>query len=696
MVYFLLGLSGAADVGGSGSVRHVLLLAVLVAGMVGASAAYGPCERGRVRVDAADVNGEAVAIDGDVAVVGAGRRPGVAYVYRLIDGRWVEERVLTSTDGYGQFFGRSVSISGGVIVVGDSFAGPMASAGTAYVFRYGAGRWNQEARLVPYDLDFDDTFGISVGVSGDVAVVGADRDDDNGYESGSAYVFRFDGLRWIQTGKLVASDGAADDGFGYAVAIDGDVIVVGSPRHDVTGADSGAAYVFERSGDAWVERGRLTASDGGAGDLFGYSVSVSGESVLVGAFKHDSTDIETGAVYVFNRQSGAWVQRQMLTASDAEAGDWFGVSVSLRDDVAVVGASLDNGQAGTYSGSVYVFEFDGFEWVETSRLTPSAAWSVSHFGSSVGISGGHVVVGADDRHGVIGASAYTFDLTGDDCDGDGMCDDRNVGGYVFQAGSFRYSPVGSGVEHEFTLASPPEAVGDVIVSLTATSDLDHSNEWIDVRLEGVQVGSVFGETGRLCASPPDYAEITFGADLFNALRSDATVFTLVPSAGVNVPACSSASAAGVTVRYETKPAGDCNASGMLDVCDVSMGFSDDVDGDGVPDECGPCVTNADCSNGNVCRFVQCVADACHTRPSGYGDLVGLGGTCGPDGLVDLHDILAVVDAFAGRFAAGCSSINADVAGMGSSCRSDGVVDLIDVLAVLGAFSGNDPCCGTEQ
>ena len=414
---------------------------------------------------------------------------------------------------------------------------------------------------------------------------------------------------------------------------------------------------------------------------------------MVGSFRHRGNDGQTGAAYVFNRRSGEWSQGQKLIASDAKQGDWFGVSVSLRDDLAAVGATLVDGEAGDYSGSVYFLAFDGFEWTEISRITPSAAWGVSHFGSSVAVSGEHIIVGADDRLAVIPASAYAFDLAGDDCDGNHMCDDREMGGYPYQAGSFRFSPVGSGGEHDFILESPPEAIGEVGLTVNAVSDLDQPDERIDVWLEGVPVGSAFAATGGLCADPPDGAELTVGADLFNALRTDLMHITLVPSAAVSPLACADRSSAGITVRYEAKPAGDCNGNGVLDVCDVTGGISDDEDGDGVPDECGPCLTNADCSDGGVCRFVQCLANACRSRPASYGDLVGLGGTCGPDGTVDLHDVIAAVNAFQGVFVGGCSTINADLAGPRASCIADGVVDLLDILAVLGAFGGDDPCCG---
>lgn len=683
--------------GGAGSLKtsstRVLSLIGIIVSLGGPAGrtTVAQCQQQKLHLDATDVNGEA-AIDGDWAVVGAGRRPGVVNVYRLRDGRWVDDQVLSSEDMYGQFFGRSVAISGNVIVVGDSFAGPKASAGAAYVYRYADGKWTREAKLVPSDLDFDDTFGISVAVRGDVIVVGADRDDDAGDGSGSAYLFRFNGFFWARETKLVASDGEPGDGFGSSVAVDGDLVVVGAPRHDNLGIDSGAAYAFGYDGNTWIEEKKLTPSNGQAGDLFGYSVSASGDSLFVGAFRHHGVADETGAAYAFRFQQGSWFEEQTLTASDAEANDWFGVSVSLSGDRAVIGASLDNGQSGTYSGSVYVFEFNGFEWIEQNRITPSAAWGISHFGSSVALGGDQLLVGADDRLSHIPASAYAFDLEGGDCDDNRVCDDQDERGYLYQVSSFRFSPVGHGWTHEFILESPPEAASDVTLTLNATSDLDQPTEWIDVRLNETPVGRVFADTGSLCAHSHNHEELTVSADAYNALRTEQVVITLVASESVNPLACWNDSSLGVTVRYETIPAGDCNGNRVLDVCDLDMGTSNDADGNGIPDECFACSDNAECDDGDVCDFVQCVANVCRTRFAIYGDLVGVGETCGPDGLVDIHDIFAVFNAFQGEFAEGCSLINADLAAAGGRCVPDGIIDLADIFAVLDAFHGIDPCC----
>eukprot|EP01045_Picozoa_sp_COSAG04_P032303 COSAG04_NODE_6285_length_1365_cov_10.737757_1_plen_226_part_01 len=202
----------------------------------------------------------------------------------------------------------------------------------------GPGRW---PKLLASDGAGDDRFGYSVAVSGAVAVVGAYRNDDAGDGSGSAYVFeqQQDGS-WLEAQKLVASDGVGDDRFGYRVAVSGAVAVVGAYYDDDAGDDSGSAYVFERQPDgSWLEVQKLVASDGAGYDYFGCSVAVSGTVAVVGARLDDDAGDGSGSAYVFEQQDdGSWLEAQKLVASDGAAGDYFGASVAVSGAVAVVGA----------------------------------------------------------------------------------------------------------------------------------------------------------------------------------------------------------------------------------------------------------------------------------------------------------------------------------------------------------------------
>jgi len=338
--------------------------------------------------------GTSVAIHGSTIVVGAAyddtdddtddvfNPHGSAYVF-IRDGsgtsaNWTQQAKLVAEDGAASdFFGGSVAIDGDTIVVGarlDNANGY--DSGSAYVYtRDGTGtiaKWSQQTKLVAEDGAPFDYFGIRVAIHGDTIVVGAYRDDtDNGSNSGSAYVYTRDGTgtsaKWTQQTKLVANDGAADDRFGWSVAIHGNTIVVGANRDDTdNGEDSGSAYVYTRAGTGtsakWTQQTKLVAEDGAANDNFGVSVAIHGDTIIVGAYwDGDDTDNGTnsGSAYVYTRggtgKSAKWTQQAKLVAEDGAAGDLFGTTI--HGDTIVVGAALDDTDNGEDSGSAYVFDF---------------------------------------------------------------------------------------------------------------------------------------------------------------------------------------------------------------------------------------------------------------------------------------------------------------------------------------------------
>jgi len=218
----------------------------------------------------------------------------------------------------------------------------------------------EDAKLTASDAAASDLFGFSVSTSGDTTIVGSVLDDDGASDSGSAYVFVRSGTTWTEQAKLTASDAAASDLFGFPVSISGDTVIVGTVLNADAASPSGAAYIFVRSGTTWTEQVMLTSSDGKAGDRFGHFVSISGDTVIVGAPFSDSVKPSTGAAYVFDRNFGGtnnWGQTLKLTASDAATLDTFGLSVSISGDTAIVGAQADD-DTGFSSGSAYVFELD--------------------------------------------------------------------------------------------------------------------------------------------------------------------------------------------------------------------------------------------------------------------------------------------------------------------------------------------------
>ena len=184
--------------------------------------------------------------------------------------------------------------------------------------------------------------------------------------------------------KLAASDPDADDGFGGAAAIHGDTVLVGSPGDDDAGGQSGAAYVFVRSGTSWSQQAKLTASDAAADDRFGISVSVNGDTAVIGAYGDDDAGSQSGSAYVFARDAGRTGRQQAkLTASDAAAGDYFGTSVSVNGDTAVVGAYGDDDAGQLLGLGVRVHPRRGTTWSQQAKLTASDAAAGDYFGSSV-------------------------------------------------------------------------------------------------------------------------------------------------------------------------------------------------------------------------------------------------------------------------------------------------------------------------
>ena len=446
---------------------------------------------------------------------------------------------LTSSDAAaGDEFGGSVSISGDVALIGAQFDDDNGDAsGSAYVFRRIGTAWIQEAKLTASDGAVGDHFGFSVSISGDVALIGAQFDDDNGDASGSAYVFRRIGTAWIQEAKLTASDGAAFDEFGSSVSISGEVAVVGASKDGNTGPfnfdGSGSAYVFRRIGTSWIEEAKLTASDGTGGDLFGSSVSINGDVALIGADQagpFGSTG--PGSAYVFVKPPGGWVnmtQTAKLTASDGVASEQFGSSVSISGDVLVVGAIGGNGIV-PVSGSAYVYRWNGSVWVQQAKLTASDGAGGDRFGVSVSISGEAAVVGAsrDD----------------DACPGDPLCNSGSAyvfvkppAGWVsFMTETAKLTALGGAVDDWFGFSV---AIDGATAVVGARFD-DHE--------AGGNAGSAFIFTG---AGGPDCNanEVPDGCDILNGVSPD------------------------------------CNANWVPDACDVAGGFSLDCNANEIPDEC---------------------------------------------------------------------------------------------------------------
>lgn len=295
-----------------------------------------------------DEFGQTVAISGDHALIGAhnadalGTRSGAAYLFDAATGNLA--RKLTAPDGTSlDRFGASVAISGNDALIG-AWAADNASGvrtGAAYLFAADTGALLQ--KFTPPDGVDQDSFGGAVAISGGHALIGAIHDDDNGTSSGSAYLFETATGNLLH--KLTAPDGAEWDYFGYSVALSGDLALIGATQDDDDGDKSGSAYLFDvTSGDLLR---KLTAPDGAEDDYFGYAVAIDGADVLIGAVGDDD-----GSAYLFDALTGDLLQQ--LTASDSGSNKSFGSSVSLSGDQALIGAQWDR-YNGFNSGAAYLF-----------------------------------------------------------------------------------------------------------------------------------------------------------------------------------------------------------------------------------------------------------------------------------------------------------------------------------------------------
>jgi hypothetical protein len=334
--------------------------------------------------------GSSVAIDGDVVLAGALDRDGGrggAYVFRRNGDAWSQEARLLGDGGFDEF-GATVALRGDTVVACANFES--GARGAAYVFRKGPESWTREAKLAAQDSAVGDFFGDSVAMDGDTAVVGADNKDSS---RGAAYVFVRVGAAWSQQAKFVGPDLVAGDQFGIAVALSGETALVGEYG---AGGGVGSVFVYVRDGETWKQQAQLF---GDSTDVagFGAAVALDADTAVVG-------DFGNGAAYVFVRDGAQWTRQDKLLASDSAPADFFGTSVAVFGDVALVGADYHAGA----KGAVYVFTRQGALWTRSQTIVAADAELLDHLGLSLALSGGAAVVGAYGADGGRGAT-YVFD-----------------------------------------------------------------------------------------------------------------------------------------------------------------------------------------------------------------------------------------------------------------------------------------------
>ncbi|MGB0203398.1 MAG: FG-GAP repeat protein, partial [Acholeplasmataceae bacterium] len=379
----------------------------------------------------ADHFGRSIALEDTTLVISAhfdddnGVQSGSVYVYDLTKNSGDEgfERKITASDGAAKdYFGHQIALEESTLVV-SSHHDDDNGEGSGSVYVYDLTKTNADAgfetKITASDGVQGDNFSHSVAIYGTLLVVGAPKDDDNGIDSGSVYVYdltKNSEDAGFET-KITSSDGAVDDRFGQKVAIDGTTLVVSAFTDDDNGENSGSVYVYDitkNSGDEGFEI-KITASDGANFDQFGYSVALKGATLVIGANLDSDNGFASGSVYIYDltKNNGDAGFERKITASDSEESDHFGFSVAIDGTTLVVGSYNDDDN-GTNSGSVYVYDLtktsddEGFE----TKITASDGAQSDYFGYSVAIDGTTLVVGAynDNDNGTNSGSVYIYDL----------------------------------------------------------------------------------------------------------------------------------------------------------------------------------------------------------------------------------------------------------------------------------------------
>jgi alpha-tubulin suppressor-like RCC1 family protein len=355
------------------------------------------------------ISGDYIAIGRQEVAINSVGAAGAVYVLKRSGNTFVHDtKLYTNNPTQNEMVGISVDIDGNYLVAG-SYNGA-----AAYIFKRDTvnDTWSQTAKLTGNASSY---FGISVSISGDYVIVGAYMDDTGGTNRGTAYIFKRDtnAETWSQT-TIQANDATNDDYFGYSVSIDGNYAIIGAYGDDDNGSSSGSVYIFKRdaTSGSWSQQQKLTASNGAQDDWFGMSVSIDDDYAIVGAVNGDSTVTDSGTAYIFVRDTttDTWSEQQKLTAgSDAALSDGFGSFVGIDGRYAIIGAPL-NDDGGSTSGSVYIFKRSGTTWTEDKKIVASDAGAGDQFGSSVAIENNTICVGAhiEGTYGSQSGAAYIY------------------------------------------------------------------------------------------------------------------------------------------------------------------------------------------------------------------------------------------------------------------------------------------------
>ena len=359
--------------------------------------------------------GTSVDVDGNTAAVGAtGSRfsdfpNGAVCVYAREGTAWSREQCMTDTDAVPNSddgYAFAVAVSGDTLVVGamaDATLGLI--AGAAYVYVRNGHTWSLQQKLFASDPSDLAQFGIAVDIVGDTIVIGAHGDDDSGYQTGAAYVFRRNGTVWTEEQKLKASDEQPDSAFGLSVSLDGQTIAVGAPSASTPETlFCGAVYAFVNNGASWQQQAKITPNNTMVNQQFGFTVGVSGDTIVaaapgevIGAPSVEAQNVRSkGAVYIFDRTGTSWGHQKRFFERDTNRTGGFAVRAAIDGDTIIVGDPTYDAGA-RFTGAVYVFERNGNGWSLKHTLAANDGDFLQVMGFAIAISGDTVIAGTSSQ-----------------------------------------------------------------------------------------------------------------------------------------------------------------------------------------------------------------------------------------------------------------------------------------------------------
>jgi len=629
--------------------RSFLIAVALFAVSAGASA---QCLEEEVRpgfVGADSQYGFAIARSGALLAIGApghssfGAGAGAVYTWRRFGADWQLASILFGSGlDPGDRSGASVALSGNTLVVGargDDLVAP--DAGAVRVFEWIGSSWVQVATLTDPDAGTLDEFGASVAIDGEVIAVGSPYDFTGAVGRGSVSVFRRVGGVWVHETKLLATGGAAGDHFGSAVDISGDTIAVGAPG---MGNESGAVAVFAPIGTAWVQTGLLVASDALPGDLLGAAVAIDGTLILAGAPFDSDAGLEAGAVVPFRNSGAIWVAEPQFFSPTPAAGLHFGAAVDIDGAEALVGEPFATVAGQFAAGRAHRFLDGGAAFSHLDTVDDPAASGRGLAGSSVSLAAGEAFAGAyfDGSGGYSSGTVLRAVLGGPDCDSSGVPDLCEIDDGLLPDCDGDGIPDGCAIASGTATDCDGSGVLDSCEIAEGAPDCDG-----DGQLDSCQVAIAdCNGNGQLDACEPDCngsglpddCDIAAGTSLDCNANDNPDecdlFFGLSTDCDDNQVPDECDLASGVAT--------DCNGNGTSDACDILAGTSPDLDGDGFPDECGPRFVRGDANQDDAIDIADAIWLLSYVTGGGPAPRCLVAGDANGDGTLNLADGITAI------------------------------------------------------